>query len=198
MAGWCNRSTGTHQVEVRPLDAGALVERARAGDAGAFEELVRLNSDIAFRTAYLLTGSAADAEEAAQDGFVNAFRALRGFRTGAPFRPWLLSIVANQARNRRRAVGRRIRMELRTLSAARSESGPTSPEEVVEKRAQRQALLDAVEMLGEDDRMIVACRYFLELSSQETAATLGIAEGTVKSRLSRALAKLRGRLDGSA
>jgi RNA polymerase sigma-70 factor (ECF subfamily) len=184
-------------VEVRPLDDGALVERARAGDAGAFEELVRLNSDIAFRTAYLLTGSAADAEEAAQDGFVNAFRALRGFRTGAPFRPWLLSIVANQARNRRRAAGRRIRMELRTLSAARSESGPPSPEEVVEKRGERQALLDAVETLGEDDRMIVACRYFLELSSQETAATLGTAEGTVKSRLSRALAKLRGRLDGN-
>jgi RNA polymerase sigma-70 factor, ECF subfamily len=185
-------------VEVRPLEDGTLIERARAGDAGAYEELVRLHSDIAFRTAYLLTGSAADAEEVAQDGFVNAFRALPGFRAGAPFRPWLLSIVANQARNRRRAAGRRVQMELRTLNAARSESGPSSPEDVVERRATRQALLSAVESLDEDDRQVVVCRYFLELSSQETAGALGIADGTVKSRLSRALAKLRGRLDGNS
>jgi RNA polymerase sigma factor (sigma-70 family) len=183
-------------VEVRPLEEGTLVERARAGDAGAYEELVRLHSDIAFRTAYLLTGSAADAEEVAQDGFVNAFRALGGFRPGAPFRPWLLSIVANQARNRRRAVGRRARMVLRTLSAARTEPDAPSPEDVVERHASRQALLSAVESLEEDDRLVVVSRYFLDLSSQETAAALGIAEGTVKSRLSRALAKLRGRLDG--
>jgi RNA polymerase sigma factor (sigma-70 family) len=185
-------------VQVRPLEDGTLVERARAGDAGAYEELVRLHSDIAFRTAYLLTGSAADAEEVTQDGFVNAFRALGGFRAGAPFRPWLLSIVANQARNRRRTAGRRVRMELRTLSEARSGSGPASPEDVVEQRATRQSLLSAVETLDEDDRLVVSCRYFLELSGQETAGALGIAEGTVKSRLSRALAKLRGRLDGDS
>jgi RNA polymerase sigma-70 factor (ECF subfamily) len=181
-------------VEVRPLEDGTLIERARAGDAGAYEELVRLHSDIAFRTAYLLTGSAADAEEVAQDGFVNAFRALGGFRAGAPFRPWLLSIVANQARNRRRAARRRVQMELRTLTAVRSEAGPPSPEIVVEQKATRQVLLSAVESLDEDDRQVVVCRYFLELSGQETAAALGIAEGTVKSRLSRALAKLKGRL----
>jgi RNA polymerase sigma factor (sigma-70 family) len=185
-------------MEVQSLEDRTLIERARAGDAGAYEDLVRLHSDIAFRTAYLLTGSAADAEEVAQDGFVNAFRALNGFRAGAPFRPWLLSIVANQARNRRRASGRRVRMELRTLSAARMESGAPSPEDVVERRATRQALLTAVESLDEDDRLVVVCRYFLELSGQETAATLGIAEGTVKSRLSRALAKLRGRFDGDS
>jgi len=184
-------------MEVRPLEDGTLIERARAGDAGAYEELVRLHSDIAFRTAYLLTGSAADAEEVAQDGFVNAFRALGSFRAGAPFRPWLLSIVANQARNRRRAAGRRVRMELRTMSEARSATGPTSPEDVAEQRATRQALFEAVESLEEDDRLVVSSRYFLELSSQETAAALGIAEGTVKSRLSRALAKLKRRLDGN-
>jgi RNA polymerase sigma factor (sigma-70 family) len=185
-------------MQVRPLADGTLVERARAGDAGAFEELVRLHSDIAFRTAYLLTGSAADAEEVAQDGFVNAFRALSGFRAGAPFRPWLLSIVANQARNRRRAAGRRVRMELRTLSEAQTRSGPPSPEDVVEQRTTRQALLTAVESLDEDDRLVVCCRYFLDLSGQETAGALGIAEGTVKSRLSRALAKLKRKLDGDS
>ena len=188
------QEVGTHQVEVRPLEEGNLVEQARAGDARAFEELVRLHSDIAFRTAYLLTGSAADAEEVAQDGFVNAFRALSGFRPGAPFRPWLLSIVANQARNRRRAAGRRVRMELRSLTAARSEAGPPSPEDVVEQRAGREDLLEAVESLEEDFRQVIICRYFLELSGQETAAALGVAEGTVKSRLSRALDRLKERM----
>src|SRR3712207_6861099 len=58
-----------------------------------------------FRTACLITSSAADAEEAAQEAFVKAWRALPRFRAGAPFRPWLLTIVANEARNRRRAEG---------------------------------------------------------------------------------------------
>lgn len=87
-------------------------------------------------------------------------------------------------------------MELRTVTLARTESGPPSPDEVAEQRSTRQALLSAVETLDEDDRQVVICRYFLDLSGQETAAALGIAEGTVKSRLSRALVKLRGKYDG--
>ena len=64
---------------------------------------------IAFRTAYLLTGSAADAEDAAQDAFVKAYYALGRFRKGAELRPWLLRIVANEARNKRRSpAGARI------------------------------------------------------------------------------------------
>ncbi|MDX6511719.1 MAG: hypothetical protein QOE36_1223, partial [Gaiellaceae bacterium] len=83
-------------MEGRPLDEADLLERARAGDARAYEEIVHTYQGIAFRTAYLIAGNAADAEEAAQDGFVKAFRALRRFRRGAPFRPWLLAIVANE------------------------------------------------------------------------------------------------------
>ena len=79
----------------RPHDESALLERARRGDEQAYEELVRAHQGIAFRTAYLLAGNASDAEEAAQDGFVKAYRALGRFRTGSPFRPWLLQIVAN-------------------------------------------------------------------------------------------------------
>ena len=84
----------------RPLEETELVERARRGDLRAWETIVRTHQGIAFRTAYVVAGNAADAEEAAQDGFVKAYRALGRFRRGAPFRPWLLRIVANEARNR--------------------------------------------------------------------------------------------------
>ena len=97
----------------RPLDDAELVERARRGDLRAWETIVRSYKGIAFRTAYLLSGSAADAEEAAQDGFVKAYRALGRFRRGAPLKPWLLRIVANEARNRRRSAGRREQLALR-------------------------------------------------------------------------------------
>ena len=81
-----------------------LVERARRGDAAAYESLLRMHEHIAFRTAYAIVGSAADAEECAQDAFVKAYHALGRFRREAPFRPWLLRIVANEARNRRRSA----------------------------------------------------------------------------------------------
>ena len=81
--------------------------RARRGDARAYESLVQEHQAIAFRTAYLITGSAADAEEAAQEAFVRAWLALKRFRQGAEFRPWLLAIVANEARNRVRNRRRR-------------------------------------------------------------------------------------------
>ena len=83
---------------------------------------------IAFRTAYVIAGNAADAEEAAQDGFVKAWRALGRFRDGAPFRPWLLQIVANEARNRRRSAGRRAHLALRAATEEPSGDAAPSPE----------------------------------------------------------------------
>ena len=79
-----------------------MVALARRGDGDAYASLVRAHSDIAFRTAMLITQDAAEAEEAAQDAFVKAWRTLGRFREGEPWRPWLLTIVANEARNRRR------------------------------------------------------------------------------------------------
>ena len=99
------------------------MERARRGDEDAYEELVRAHQGIAFRTAYLLAGNAADAEEAAQDGFVKAYRALGRFRAGSPFRPWLLQIVANEARNRRRSSGRRAALALRAAAEESAAEG---------------------------------------------------------------------------
>src|ERR687895_1307118 len=103
----------------RPLEENELVERARAGDADAYATLVRCHEEIAFRTAVLITGNAADAEEAVQDAFVKAYRALGRFRAGEPLRPWLLTIVANEARNRRRAAGRRAGLAPRAAGEGR-------------------------------------------------------------------------------
>ena len=102
----------TTTVEDRPPQDEELVARAKRGERDAYEEIVRRHQQIAFRTAWVITGSAADAEEAAQDAFVKAYRALGRFREGAPLRPWLLTIVANEARNRVRAAGRRERLVL--------------------------------------------------------------------------------------
>ena len=175
----------------RPLDDAELVERAKRGDLRAWETVVREYQGIAFRTAYLLSGSAADAEEAAQDGFVKAYRALGRFRRGAPLRPWLLRIVANEARNRRRSAGRREQLALRAAAADRPGDAVPSPEAALLAGESKTRLLEAVNRLSEEHRLAIACRYFLELSEDETAAALGVRRGTVKSRLARALARLR-------
>jgi RNA polymerase sigma-70 factor (ECF subfamily) len=178
-------------MEGRPEDDVVLFARAQRGSVDAFEEIVNRYQQLAFRTAYVITGSAAEAEEAAQDAFVKAYRALGTFRTGAEPRPWLLRIVANEARNRVRSAGRRHQLELRLAADFRPGDAAPSPEAAAVDAEDRRRLLESVNALEENDRLVVASRYLLELSSEEAAAALGIPEGTVKSRLSRALARLR-------
>lgn len=175
-------------MEATPQREADLIERARHGDVSAFEALVRAHQEVAFRTAWLSSGAADDAEDAAQEAFMKAFAALPRFRAGAAFRPWLLAIVANEARNRRRSAGRR---EALTLRSTDDRIEP-SPESTVLATESRQMLLDAVNRLPDADREVVSYRYLLELSEAETAAVLGVPVGTVKSRLSRALERLRG------
>lgn len=182
-------------MEGRPLSETELIERAKRGDVGAYEQIVQGHQAMAFRIAYLITSDAGDAEEAAQDGFLKAFRALGRFRTGAPFRPWLLEIVANEARNRRRSAGRRARLALRQAAEGASGGAAPSPEARLLGAEQRAELLEAVNELRDEERLVIACRYFLDLSEAETATALGIRQGTVKSRTSRALERLRGRME---
>jgi RNA polymerase sigma-70 factor (ECF subfamily) len=183
-------------VEGRPLEDAELIERARRGDTGSYGELVRRYQQVAVRTAYVVAGNAADAEEAAQEAFVKAYRALDRFRGDALFRPWLLAIVANEARNRRRAAGRQAALAMRAAERDRpSGDAAPSPEEAVLGTEERERLLAAVNSMGESDRMVIAYRFFLELSERETAEALGVPAGTVKSRLSRALERLRARLE---
>ena len=176
----------------RPLEESELVERARRGDERAYREIVNAYQGIAFRTAYLVARNAADAEDAAQEAFVKAYRALGRFRRGAPFRPWLLRIVANEARNRRRSAGRRDALALRAAASEPSGEAAPSPEAALLATEQREELLAAIETLPQDQRDTIACRYFLDLSEEETAQVLGVRRGTVKSRTARALERLRG------
>jgi RNA polymerase sigma factor (sigma-70 family) len=155
-----------------------------------------MHQGIAVRTAYLFCGDAATAQEAAQDGFLKAYRALWRFRAGAPFRPWLLRIVANEARNRARATGRREAMHLRLSAESASGGAAPSPEAVMLERERREELLVAMSRLDPRDREVLACRYLLDLSEEETAAALGCRRGTVKSRVSRALQRLREEVEG--
>lgn len=165
-----------------------------------------MHQAAAFRVAHLLLGSAADAEDAAQEGFVRAYLALDGFRDGEPFRPWLLQVVGNEARNRRRARGRREGMLARAMTAFRGGSAaagsetPTEavpPERLVLAGETRTEVREALATLDEGEQFVIVCRYLLELSEAETAAALGIPAGTVKSRLHRGLRRLRERLEPS-
>lgn len=181
----------TDEVEGRPLEDAELIELARDGDVRAYGVLVGRYRDVAFRTAYLITRNAADAEDAAQDAFVKAYYALDGFRAGESFRPWILRIASNEARNRRRSAGRRERLTLRLVEGGPAGGTALSPEATALDRESRESLLTALESLPERDRTVIAYRYLLELSEAETAQVLGVRPGTVKSRLSRALARLR-------
>lgn len=178
-------------MEGRPLDDIALVERARNGDVNAYEELVQHYQELAFRVAYQVTGDAADAEDAAQEAFVNAYYALDRFRAGAPFKPWLCRIVANEARNRRTSAQRRTVLAQRALVAQSSGDSAQSPEAAAEAGEFRSTIVAGLRRLREDDRLILAYRLFFDLSEAEMADALDCPRGTVKSRLSRALTRLR-------
>jgi RNA polymerase sigma-70 factor (ECF subfamily) len=187
---------GREDVEDRPPAEAELVSRARHGDQAAFGQLVAAYQEVAFRTAYLVIGDAGEAEDAAQEAFVKAYHALDRFRPGAPLRPWLLRIVANTASNRRRSARRRIGLQLRAQADATANVAASAPsaEAIVLRDEARRALLEAVNALEPGDRLVIGARYFLDLPESEIAVLAGIAPGTVKSRLSRARAKLAKRL----
>jgi RNA polymerase sigma factor (sigma-70 family) len=168
-----------------------LVERARGGDDTAFDELVRLYQGVALRTAYLISGSTSDAEEATQTAFVKAYFALRRFRKGAPFRPWLLRIVANEASNQRRASRRRATLALRASENLLPAGTAPSAELTFLSGLRAQHLAQAMNTLPIGERDVVACRYLIGLSEEETARVLCLPLATVRSRRVRALRRLR-------
>ena len=141
------------------------------------------------RTAHLVAPEA-DAADAVQDAFLKAYAALGRFRQGAPVRPWLLRIVANEARNRRRSATRRAGLALRAELATPHDHAASPETEALASEA-RESLLAAVRRLRDEEREVIGARYFLGLSEAETAEALSIPAGTVKSRTARAIGHLR-------
>ncbi len=176
-------------MEGRPLEDAELVELAVDGDGRAYEELVRRHRESAFRVAWLVTRSRAEAEDAAQEGFVKAYYALPRFRRSSPFRPWLLRIVANEAKNRVRSARRREALATRAAATVSGGAAP-SPEVAAMACEDAEMLAAALDRLPERDRLVIAYRYLLDLSEAETATALHVRVGT-ESRLSRAMARLR-------
>ena len=147
----------------------------------------------AHRAAYLL-GAGEDADDVVQDAFVKAFRHLSRFRTGEPFGPWLLRIVANETRNLTRSRRRREALALRLCSTETEGTAADGPVDQVLAAERRARLVAAVNALPERERQVLVCRYFLDLSEAETAQVLAWPLGSVKSRTARALNRLRGRV----
>lgn len=150
---------------------------------------MRQHAQVAQRTAVLL-GAGSEADDVVQESFVKAYRALGTFRGGSAFRPWLLRIVANETRNLHRSRSRRWRRE----EQAAIPDSVLDPADAAVSTERRRELLDAVQTLPEHYRLVVTCRYLLDLDEQETATVLGWPRGTVKSRLHRALGRLRTQL----
>ncbi len=166
----------------------SLMQRAQAGDETAWQELVETHRTDVFRLAYLMLNQADDAQDIAQETFIRALANLQRFDESRPFRPWVLKIAANLCRNHKRSLGRYWHAVRNFINE------PTEPDASVEKQIIQQeevaGVLVAVRSLRPAEQEIIYLRYFLDLSVIETAQTLNIKAGTVKSRLHRALEKL--------
>lgn len=178
-------------METRPIEEQTLIELVRTGDRAAVEELVRQHQEFAFRVAFVVTRNQEDARDAAQIALYKAITAISSFRPGAPFRPWLARIAANEAKDVKSISNRHASAQLDESIALQRESPDLSPLAQAEAHEERELLLAAVNALRPNDRLVIAYRYFLGLSESEMATALGCPPGTVKSRLSRAISRLR-------
>ena len=169
-----------------------LISRARGGDREAFGELVEQYRDNVYRLAYHMCGNAYDADEAAQEAFVAAWRALPNFRGDAKFSTWLYRLTTNAAidvmrrEKRHQTVGDGEMMELA--------DDADSPQEMVERTEQQEAVQKALAILSEEYREVLLLRYMEELDYAEIAEVLQLPSGTVKSRINRAKAALKAAL----
>jgi len=170
------------------VDDIALIARAVAGDLAAYDELVGRYQRPALRVAAAIVGPGG-AEDATQDAFVRAFHALARFDPAKPFRPWLMTIVANTARNQRRTA-RRWERSRTTAARMHPVDEAAGPEALAVQRSEDEELLAALARLPRVQRRVLACRYLMDLTEEETATVLGIPRGTVKSRSARGLARL--------
>ena len=170
-----------------------LVRAAAKGNTDAFEQLVRLHENKVYALALRMCGNPEDANDAAQEAFLSAWRGLPSFRGEAGFATWLYRLTSNAAIDQLRR-GKRQRNEASLddteLTVDVPDSGP-GPQEAAEGAELRMAVEAGLRELSEDHRQILVLREYQELSYDEIAETLGVDLGTVKSRISRARRSLR-------
>jgi len=157
-----------------------LIAAARQGDGLAFAELIRPEYRVAFRVAYGLLHNFDEAEDAVQEAAFNAWRRLGNLRQGASLRPWFLAIVANQCRTVRRS-------KWWSVLKAESPEGEGQSVDFAGAVDLRRALL----RLSHDERLIVVLRYYIDMPFEEIAITLGISTGAARTRVRRAVQRLR-------
>jgi RNA polymerase sigma-70 factor (ECF subfamily) len=170
------------------MDEGGLVAQAQHGDRDAFRRLVEIYAPVVGRTTRALLADRGEAEDAEQEAWVDVWRGLPRFEVGRPFRPWLLAVVSNRCHMKARR---------RTLTTVPydSESVEHAPVEDEGPGAEIDGELhEALARLDEDQRRVLALRYYADLQLDEIAEVLGVPLGTVKSRLHRGLGTLRGLL----
>ncbi|MGH7407025.1 MAG: sigma-70 family RNA polymerase sigma factor [Candidatus Methylomirabilales bacterium] len=177
------------------------MDRARAGEAAAFEALVKRHQAAAFALAYQMVRHREDAQDIAQEAFVRAFRGLRDFQGQAAFKTWLHRIVVNLALDALRRRGRQPAAAYDDArepgEEAREEAGTRpdeDPERALQAREAREAIRMALEELPAPQRAALLLREVEGLSYQEIAEVLECAVGTVMSRLHYARRRLQERL----
>ena len=168
-----------------------VVRRCQDGDREAFRFIVERYGGMLHGTAYLMTRNHAIAEELSQEALILAWRGIKGFNGGS-LKAWLAKILVNKSvsQSRRKDLGP---LNLDDPSTPQPTAGEGhDPAAATQTIMEQERVRTALEILPEDQREVVTLRFFSELSVAETAAALGVREGTVKSRLSRALERLRG------
>lgn len=192
--------TGTVYAPAEPADT-ALVEAARRGDLYAWERLVRRYQEPVYRVAWLVVRDSELAQAATLSTFVRAYRALPSYDEELGMMPWLIRIATGESRQQRRETGRPTRSD-RPVERQAGPQFPATPIPALAEAAsltpvERQAVTEAFDRLGEEDRLVIAARYLLGLSRGEAANALSIASGLVDEHLSGAMSRLRARM-GSA
>lgn len=184
----------THALEAG--DDAELVAAAQRGDQEAFTGIVRRYQRTVYGIAYGLTRNASDADDLAQETFLRAYQAIGRFRVGEPLRPWLSRITVNLAYSLFRSRKRKPETSLEPLvEAGRQWAGDDDPARNTVDRERVEHLQAAFDALSEDHRAIMVLRIVDGLSYDEIARTLEIPVGTVMSRLSRARADLKARVE---
>jgi RNA polymerase sigma-70 factor, ECF subfamily len=175
-----------------------IVERALAGDADAFGEIVRRWERRIYALAFGMLGREEEARDAVQETFLSAFRNLRGFRGEAKVSSWLHRIAINQCITRQRRARVRSETALEDETAGDSEflvaPADQSPARTAESRERREFVRRAVQALPTELRQVVVMKEFEELTFQEISEALDLPLSTVKSRLYTALRQLQMRL----